>query len=80
MSDIGHAQTVDICGRAGLKELDLSGNELTALPEGAFAGLTRLRRLRLQDNHLVGLSRDGSLFAGLPDGVGVELSGQTEAR
>ncbi len=49
---------------AGLTELDLSGNALSALPGGAFQGLGALRRLLLDGNLLE------ELPAGLFEGVG----------
>ena len=64
---------------ANLRDLYLHGNGLTALPSGVFNSLTRLQALWLNDNHLVGLTRSNPLFANLPDGVSVQLDGQTEA-
>ena len=56
----------------------MDNNQLTALPAGLFDGLTRLRFLGLSQNHLVGLSPNDPLFAGLSDGVVVNLSGQID--
>ena len=43
-----------------------------------FDELTSLQRLSLESNHLVGLTRDDPLFAGLSSNVSIFLSGQTE--
>ena len=67
---IGHSQR---------EAFGLNGGQLTALRADDFDGLISLDRLDLQDNHLVGLSWDDPLFAGLPVSVDVLLSGQTEA-
>ena len=40
----------DLSSLSGLTALDLSGNVLTSLPEGLFAGLGALGEVRLQDN------------------------------
>ena len=40
----------DLSGLSGLTVLDLSGNALTSLPAGLFAGLGALGEVRLQDN------------------------------
>ena len=37
---------------ANLKHLDLSGNQLTAIPEDIFAGLSQLNTLDLSGNQL----------------------------
>ena len=62
-----------------LHNLNLGDNQLTALPDGMFDGLTGLRTLHLNDNHLVGLTRNDPLFAGLYSGLDLALGGQTEA-
>ena len=51
---------------------------MTALPVGVFDGLVGLQSLYLQDNHLVGLTRDDPVFAALSSGVRVFLENQTE--
>ncbi len=58
--------------------LRLNDNHLTALPEGVFDSLTNLEYLNLTGNYLVGLTRNDPLFAGLPNGVDLQLGGQTE--
>ena len=63
-----------------LQALDLSHNRLTALPDGIFDGLTDVyfHELDLRYNHLVGLTRNDPLFAGLDSRVRVRLDGQTD--
>ena len=46
-----------------LTNLDLTGNDLTALPAGVFADLSSLRTLDLHDNRLAALP--AGVFAGL---------------
>ena len=65
-------------GLTSLQSLWLDGNRLTTLPAGVFDGLANLELLDLRENHLVGLTRDDPLFAGLSSEVDVQLSGQTE--
>ena len=43
-------QGADLSGLSALTVLDLSGNALTSLPEGLFAGLGTLEEVQLQDN------------------------------
>ncbi len=48
--DVAALQVDDLSGLSGLTVLDLSGNALTSLPEGMFAGLGSLGEVQLQDN------------------------------
>ncbi len=48
--DMGALQADDLSGLSGLTVLDLSGNALTSLPEGMFAGLGALAEVQLYDN------------------------------
>ncbi len=66
-------------GLTNLQHLWLNDNQLATLPAGVFDSLTNLSTLELTANHLVGLSRNDSLFAKLPSGVDLELDFQTEA-
>ena len=60
---------VDSCGYvstahlAGITTLDLSGESITSLKSGDFAGLSALQTLRLQNNQLTALPAD--IFSGL---------------
>ena len=57
---------------SGTDTLDLSGQTLTALQPGDFAGLTGLRNLDLDDNQLETLP--DNIFAGLTSLVSLDLS------
>ena len=48
--DLGALQADDLSGLSGLTVLDLSGNALTSLPDGMFAGLGALAEVQLHDN------------------------------
>ncbi len=48
-------QPGDFSGLTALKDLTLSGNELTSLPAGVFSDLTALKDLTLSDNELSSL-------------------------
>ena len=65
-------------GVTRLQRLRLDSNRLTALPAGLFDNLaSSLQILDLRNNHLVGLTRNASLFAVFLSGVDIRLSGQT---
>ncbi|MDE2987102.1 MAG: putative Ig domain-containing protein [Chloroflexota bacterium] len=63
-------QAGDFHGLSGLTRLDLSGHQLSALPQGVFAGLEGLTALRL----------DGNRLEALPDGLFLGLSGLQSLR
>ena len=48
--NVGALQGGDLSGLSGLSVLDVSGNALTSLPDGMFAGLGALGEVQLQDN------------------------------
>ena len=64
-------------GLTSLVELYLYRNLLATLPAGVFDGLTSMQTLALNDNHLVGLTRNDALFAGFSAEVEIDLDGQT---
>ena len=71
-----NAEDCAAVGAARITRLDIWGQGLTSLQAGDFNGLTSLRELDLRNNHLVGLTANDPLFAGLPSEVELRLGGQ----
>ena len=83
VQNIEELKAGDFEGLTNLEGLDLSGNELTGLPESIFDGLTNLQALWLTANSLTqlpdgvfsdltelrGLRLEGNGLTGLPDGI-----------
>ena len=67
MAEVGTAECglVSVGDLAEVSALDLSGRDLTSLPQGAFADLPNLRFLDLGDNRLTSLPE--GTFAALPN-------------